>query len=171
MSEFSGYKERHSALQTELQESVPMAEYERLKETLNEMSVQVEQMQEQIRVSKSRSENDQKQVEDLMGERKELFEKCLASEQALSDVKRDCELKEIKIESLQNIIQKREQQAISGQSQKFTKGAKKEQAAQIEKLEQDKRKLQDEVGRMAVEIQRQEQQLKNMHSIKEARDK
>ena len=35
-----------------------MAEYERLKETLNEMSVQVEQMQEQIRVSKSRSEND-----------------------------------------------------------------------------------------------------------------
>ena len=35
-----------------------------------------------------------------MGERKELFEKCLASEQALSDVKRDCELKEIKIESL-----------------------------------------------------------------------
>ena len=41
-----------------------------------------------------------KQIEDIRRERQELFEKCLTSEQALSDVQRDSELKDIKIESL-----------------------------------------------------------------------
>ena len=37
-----------------------------------------------------------------------LFEKCFNAEQALNDKSRDCELKDIKIESLEAILKKRE---------------------------------------------------------------
>ena len=47
-------------------------------------------------------------IEILEGEKRELFQKCLHSEQSLSDKIRDAELKDIKIESLENILQKRE---------------------------------------------------------------
>lgn len=72
------------------------------------MAVQVDTMQAQVKNANRATESNSKHVDDLLKEKKELFEKCLASEQALSDVKRDAELKDIKIESLQNIIAKRE---------------------------------------------------------------
>lgn len=40
-------------------------------------------------------------------DRKELVLKCIESEQEVQDVKREVELKDVKIESLQNIIKKR----------------------------------------------------------------
>ena len=96
------------ALQSELQQSVPMSEYERLKETLESMSDEVAAMQSRQSLTERDAIENKKLYEEVRKERQELFDKCLTSEQALSDSKRDCELKEIKIKSLQNIIAKRE---------------------------------------------------------------
>lgn len=105
-------------------------------------------------------------------ERQDIFQKCLASEQTLSDVKRDSELKEIKIESLQNIIAKRELQAQgSAGPAKFAKGGKKDLTQAMEKLDREKRNLQDEVGRLALENEKLNQSIRGLKSIKEARDK
>ena len=71
-------------------------------------------MQEQVAKSDREQISRQQQYESMKQERTELFEKCLTSEQALSDSKRDSELKDIKIESLQNIIAKREQAMNQG---------------------------------------------------------
>ena len=47
-AEFEAIKERHLALQAEIQSSVPFDEYERLKATLAHMDDQVSQMSAQI---------------------------------------------------------------------------------------------------------------------------
>lgn len=46
-------------------------------------------------------------MDELSQEKKELIMKSINSDQELEDVKRDIELKDVKIESLQNIIKKR----------------------------------------------------------------
>lgn len=87
-----------------------------------------------------------------MKEKQELFQKCLSSEQTLSDVKRDAELKDIKIESLQNIIAKREQQAGAKFQGAAGKG-KKDMSAVVERLEREKNSLGQEVEILREEIQ------------------
>ena len=72
------------------------------------MAEQASQLQTQMQAREKDLTSYKKQVEEVRKERQELFEKCLQSEQTLSDAQRDSELKEIKIESLQNIITKRE---------------------------------------------------------------
>ena len=65
---------------------------------------------------------------DIEREKKELFDKCFNIEQNLSDKERECELKDIKIESLENILNKREPdfQSVSKSAKKRgnSKGAK-----------------------------------------------
>jgi hypothetical protein len=51
------------------------------------------------RVNRADSRN-----KEMESEKRDLFEKCLSSEQQLGDCKRDMELKQIKIESLEGII-------------------------------------------------------------------
>ena len=79
-------------------------------------------------------------------ERHDLFQKCLASEQTLSDTRRESELKDIKIESLQNVIAKREQQAAGPRNPSASKSkpagkGKKELVARIDQLEREKRTI------------------------------
>jgi len=66
----------------------------------------------------SRVNRSDTRTSDLETEKRELFEKCLLSEQHLGDCQRDLELKQIKIDSLEGIIQKREQngQKVSSDS-------------------------------------------------------
>ena len=66
-------------------------------------------MQAQVSKSMQHNSDQTRRIEELQKEKQELFQKCLASEQSLSDKVRDGELKDIKIESLENIIKKREQ--------------------------------------------------------------
>ncbi len=46
-------------------------------------------------------------MDELEAEKRTLFERALVSEQKVGDKERDLELKDIKIESLENIIKKR----------------------------------------------------------------
>jgi hypothetical protein len=48
--------------------------------------------------------------DEIESERRRLLESVVGLEQRLNDKERDLELKDVKIESLENIIQKREQQ-------------------------------------------------------------
>ena len=75
----------------------------------------------------------------------------MASEQSLSDKVRDGELKDIKIESLENIIKKREQTQLKNNAQSASQNNKKntkEMTAKIEKLEQIKNKLEGEKNQL-----------------------
>ena len=62
-----------------------MDEYDRLKGTLEQMATQVNAMQSDMNRQGKESTSQQRQLEEIRKERQELFEKCLASEQALSD--------------------------------------------------------------------------------------
>ena len=86
-----------------------MHEYERLKQALGAVSQEVTTMQNKVAQSMAQHGEQSQRIELLQEEKRELFQKCLQSEQSLSDKVRDGELKDIKIESLENIIQKREQ--------------------------------------------------------------
>ncbi len=46
-------------------------------------------------------------IQDAEKEKRSLFEKVLSSEQVIGDRERDIELRDIKIESLENVIKKR----------------------------------------------------------------
>ena len=84
----------------------------------------------------------------------------MASEQSLSDKVRDGELKDIKIESLENIIKKREQTQLKNNAQsasQTTKKNTKEMAAKIEKLEQIKNKLESEKNQLLDENEKLQQ--------------
>ena len=62
-TEFDQFKEKHIALQAELQASVPMEEYNRLKETLTSMDEQVENQQAKIAKKDRDADNKKKQLE------------------------------------------------------------------------------------------------------------
>ena len=84
----------------------------------------------------------------------------MASEQTLSDKVRDGELKDIKIESLENIIKKREQTLLKNNAQSASQSTKKntkEMAAKIEKLEQIKNKLESEKNQLLDENEKLQQ--------------
>ena len=85
-------------------------------------------------------------------QRHEIFQKSLDLERVLGDTKRESELQAIKIESLQNVITKREQQQVgfgqrvdskksSWQQTQNSTHNKKDLMTKIEKLERDKRQL------------------------------
>ena len=98
----------------------------------------------------------------MQKEKQELFQKCLSSEQNLSDKVRDGELKDIKIESLENIIKKREQTQLKNNAQSASSNTKKntkEMATKIEKLEQIKTKLEGEKNQLLDENEKLKQQL------------
>jgi hypothetical protein len=85
-------------------------------------------MSEQVSLAVAQSYKSSKQYEQIEREKKELFDKCFNIEQNLSDKERECELKDIKIESLENILNKREPhfQSVSKSAKKRgnSKGAK-----------------------------------------------
>lgn len=96
-------------LRGELGESVPRAEYERLKQAWRSLSTDVEKMREQVELVRTQAATHSERADTLLSEKREFYERFVEAEQAMSESKRDLELKEIKIESLENIIRKREQ--------------------------------------------------------------
>ena len=75
----------------------------------------------------------------------------------MSDKVRDGELKDIKIESLENIIKKREQNQLKNNAQNASqtnKKATKDLAANVEKLELIKKKLEGEKNHLQDENER-----------------
>ena len=108
-------KEKFAQIQRELQnETAPLEEFENLKVLNQQMQGQIEKMQEKTKMKDKEVEKAQKQysstmndLEVLKKEKKDLVLKCINVEQEAQDIKRDLEVKDIKIESLQNIIKKR----------------------------------------------------------------
>lgn len=154
-----------------------MHEYERLKEALGAVSQEVTTMQNKVAQSMAQHGEQSQRIELLQEEKRELFQKCLQSEQSLSDKVRDGELKDIKIESLENIIQKREQTQLKNNAHNASttsKKAAKDWSAKVDRLEQTKAKLEQEKLSLIEENQDLKQQLvgsESLKKVKEAREK
>ena len=86
---------------------MPLEEFENLKGLNQSMQEQLEKSQEQIKMKEKELEDVQKlristldDLESLKKEKKDLVLKCINAEQEAQDIKRDLEVKDIKIESL-----------------------------------------------------------------------
>ena len=81
-------------------------------------------MSEQVQYAVEHSSKSNKQYEQIEKEKKQLFDKCFSVEETLSDKQRECELKDIKIESLENILNKREPifQSVTKSAKKLSRG-------------------------------------------------
>ena len=94
-----------------------------------------------------------KQCEIIEKDKKQLFDKCFNAEQALSDKERDCELKAIKIESLESILQKREPQFLSSAKKirKESHGSQKLVGLEekVQRLEFEKEQLIKQIDQMS----------------------
>ena len=85
-----------------------------------------------------------KELEETSNEKKELVIKAINAEQELSDIKRDLELRDIKIESLQNIIKKRGFNTETGRSGLDDTQQINQQKLMIARLESDLKVYQNE---------------------------
>ena len=63
-------------MHTELKESVPLAEYDRLKNTMAEVTFQVDQMQKQVDIYQQESKENKQKIAKLTADKLLLTEKC-----------------------------------------------------------------------------------------------
>lgn len=91
----------------------------------------------------------QVKIQEADKEKRSLFEKVLTSEQVIGDRERDIELRDIKIESLENVIKKR--------AEAFT-----QQQIQQPQLSQSKKKEQQKLALMEEEMANKDQLIKKL---------
>ncbi|TNV85656.1 hypothetical protein FGO68_gene10137 [Halteria grandinella] len=97
-----------SHIQSELQSSVPREDYERARLQHEQSSAEVYESREQVRQLRERLEKQVRDLEEIDKERRQTQGRLVQLEQDLNERGRDIELKDIKIESLEAIIKKRE---------------------------------------------------------------
>lgn len=90
-------------------------------------------------------------------EKRLLFEKVLSSEQIIGNRERDLELRDIKIESLENVIKKRAEQQQQQQPAQSNQTKKKEQVklTQLEEVIANKDALMNKLEKKIVQIEQQ----------------
>ena len=90
-------------------------------------------MRKQILIAQSDYQQLQLRIQESEKEKRSLFEKVLSSEQILGDRERDIELRDIKIESLENVIKKRAEAQLPPQSSQ----TKKKDQIKLAQLEEE----------------------------------
>lgn len=123
---------------------MPLEEFNRIKDGCSEAQDQLAELAAKLKSSKEKTEKMQKEMDELSQEKKELIMKSINADQELEDVKRDIELKDVKIESLQNIIKKRG--FDSGNSNSQAPSQNKFSEAELDLLKKQMKSLSDKLS-------------------------
>lgn len=89
--------------------SVPRADLERVTQVCEQMQGELYEAREQGRQLRERLERQVREIEEIDGERRQLIAQVIECQTQVSEKDRDIELHKIKIESLENIVKRREQ--------------------------------------------------------------
>jgi chromosome segregation ATPase len=103
-------------LQTQLSLSVPREDLERARHSCDHTSNELYDTREQLKTLRERFEKQMRDIEELDSERKQQLQQLICLEQQANEQQRDLELKDIKIESLENILKRRDQQTADNAS-------------------------------------------------------
>lgn len=86
---------------------MPAKEFTKVNDSLEEQTRKAAQAEAQMGMLKEKLAQSTREVEAAKQDKKKFLMESINAKQEVEDVKRDLELKDVKIESLQNIIKKR----------------------------------------------------------------
>lgn len=87
---------------------MPKAEYDRARAQHEQATSELFECRDQLTTLRERLERQIKQLEEADAERKTLLTQLMQNEQALQERSRDLELSDIKIESLESVLKRRD---------------------------------------------------------------
>lgn len=106
-SKYKQKKDQFQQICQELQQTVPIDEFTRVNESLSQQNAKIVEFETKVNLLEQRIESASRELEQAKAEKKKQVLEIINAQQEVQDIKRDLELRDIKVESLQNIIKKR----------------------------------------------------------------